>query len=226
VSSDSDFTPLVQHLKRAGREVWGYGFSNAPDALREACGRFEFIKETVVTKDGSGGAVAPESAPKKTQKKASKKATPEEVLKRVVREAAEKHAGGWKAVSEVGSALGQAKVSAKSLGKSKLSAVLKDRDKYEIKDFGGPGGRCVRVKDGGDPGAVVCTEEELVVLREVMLEIVNEDGWVELYGLSETLRGDERWEFEKHRGKLKKRLRKLEWVEPHDEDPRYVRIRG
>lgn len=231
VSSDSDFTPLVHYLRRAGKDVWGYGLASAPDSLRMACGRFEEVGESTAVRatggDGAVGWAEPDRAEKNSQKKKARKPAPEMVLKRVVREAAEKHVGGWKSVSEIGNSLNRAGVAVKSLGKAKLSAVLKDRSEYELKEFVGAGGRCVRVKSDGEPGiAVVFTEGELEILREVIKASAGEDGWVALDGLSEALRADERWEFEKHKGKLGKRLRSMEWVEPHGEDSRLVRMRG
>jgi len=158
VSSDSDFTPLVHHLRRAGKEVWGYGQVSAPDSLRMACGRFEEIGEGPGKNGGSAegrpALAQPPRPPKTAAKKKTRKASPEDVLRRVVREAGEKHEGGWKSVSEIGNALKAAGVAVKSLGRAKLSAVLKARDdQYEMHDFGGAAGRCVRINGGKEPAS-------------------------------------------------------------------------
>ncbi len=67
-------------------------------------------------------------------------------------------------MSEIGNLLKHAAVSVKSLGKSQLSAVLKDRDEYGLKDFGGSGGCSVRVKVVDGPGeAVVLAARNLLL---------------------------------------------------------------
>lgn len=43
-SSDGDFTPLVMHLKAAGKAVYGFGKANTPAAFRNACTTFIFLE--------------------------------------------------------------------------------------------------------------------------------------------------------------------------------------
>ena len=40
VSSDSDFTPLVQRIRSGGLLVYGFGRQQTPEAFRQACDRF------------------------------------------------------------------------------------------------------------------------------------------------------------------------------------------
>ena len=42
-SSDGDFTPLVMHLRAAGKTVYGFGKSNTPEAFVNACTTFLFL---------------------------------------------------------------------------------------------------------------------------------------------------------------------------------------
>ena len=43
ISSDSDFTPLALRLRQAGFKVYGFGKTNTPKSLREACSQFECL---------------------------------------------------------------------------------------------------------------------------------------------------------------------------------------
>lgn len=43
ISSDSDFTPLALRLRQAGFKVYGFGKTNTPNSLREACSQFECL---------------------------------------------------------------------------------------------------------------------------------------------------------------------------------------
>ena len=51
VSSDSDFTPLVMHLRAKGAQVFGFGAKKTPMPFVNACSRFLFLEHL-------GGAVA------------------------------------------------------------------------------------------------------------------------------------------------------------------------
>lgn len=44
VSSDSDFTPLVMHLKSKGAEVFGFGAQKTPKPFVNACSRFLYLE--------------------------------------------------------------------------------------------------------------------------------------------------------------------------------------
>ena len=43
-SSDGDFTPLVMHLRAAGKAVFGFGKRNTPEAFVNACTTFLFVE--------------------------------------------------------------------------------------------------------------------------------------------------------------------------------------
>lgn len=43
VSSDQDFAPLVRRLRAAGLKVFGFGLSNTPESLRNACTEFTVL---------------------------------------------------------------------------------------------------------------------------------------------------------------------------------------
>jgi len=44
-SSDGDFTPLVMHLKAAGKQVYGFGRQNTPEAFVNACTTFLYVEK-------------------------------------------------------------------------------------------------------------------------------------------------------------------------------------
>jgi uncharacterized LabA/DUF88 family protein len=46
VSSDSDFTPLIQRLRADGKEVFGFGELNTPGPFIAACSRFIYLEES------------------------------------------------------------------------------------------------------------------------------------------------------------------------------------
>lgn len=59
VSSDSDFTPLIQRLRADGKEVFGFGEQKTPEPLIAACTRFIYLEDKPA-KAGSGTKVKAE----------------------------------------------------------------------------------------------------------------------------------------------------------------------
>lgn len=84
VSSDSDFTPLVMHLKAKGALVYGFGAKKTPMPFVNACSRFLYLENL-------GQAVAVEAADADTGAAKPAKAKPA---------AARKTRGGAKAAAE------------------------------------------------------------------------------------------------------------------------------
>jgi uncharacterized LabA/DUF88 family protein len=66
VSSDSDFTPLVMHLKAKGAQVFGFGAMKTPMPFVNACSRFLYLENL-------GQNSAPEEAPKATRASSGRK---------------------------------------------------------------------------------------------------------------------------------------------------------
>jgi uncharacterized protein (TIGR00288 family) len=63
VSSDSDFTPLIQRLRADGKEVFGFGEQKTPAPFINACSRFIYLEDPkparkTTTKQESGEAKA------------------------------------------------------------------------------------------------------------------------------------------------------------------------
>ena len=62
VSSDSDFTPLVMHLKAKGAQVFGFGAKKTPMPFVNACSRFLYLENLGQgSADAEGAAAAPRS---------------------------------------------------------------------------------------------------------------------------------------------------------------------
>ena len=63
VSSDSDFTPLIQRLRADGKEVFGFGDQKTPAPFINACTRFIYLEDNKPGKQ-AGSAKLDASAPK------------------------------------------------------------------------------------------------------------------------------------------------------------------
>ena len=71
VSSDSDFTPLVMHLRAKGAQVFGFGAKKTPMPFVNACSRFLFLEHL----GGAGEASAAEDAEKSEKAPRAKSAS-------------------------------------------------------------------------------------------------------------------------------------------------------
>lgn len=70
-SSDADFTPLVMHLRAAGKDVYGFGESKTPEPFQNACTTFLFL-ETLGQPDEAPVPIAAESVAEATPAKAAR----------------------------------------------------------------------------------------------------------------------------------------------------------
>ena len=66
VSSDSDFTPLVMHLRAKGAQVFGFGAQKTPMPFVNACSRFLFLEHL-----GGAGEVATDESEKPARGKSA-----------------------------------------------------------------------------------------------------------------------------------------------------------
>jgi uncharacterized LabA/DUF88 family protein len=64
VSSDSDFTPLVMHLKAKGAQVFGFGAKKTPMPFVNACSRFLYLENLGQPAVGEGDEIAAEKGQK------------------------------------------------------------------------------------------------------------------------------------------------------------------
>ena len=136
-SSDGDFTPLVMHLRAAGKAVYGFGKANTPAAFVNACTTFLFLERL-----GDAEEAAPaEPAPAKPAPRAAKAVTPVKVLAQDVklvetlRGAVEASAGddGWARLSAAGSAAKRlASIDPRNHGVSNFTKLFEATGLFEI----------------------------------------------------------------------------------------------
>ena len=111
-SSDADFTPLVMHLRAAGKDVYGFGERKTPEAFVKACTTFLFLNTLdKAAADEPKLVAASQSTPTKAE--ASGKVSEKSVkpladgakLLKTLRDAvaAAAHDNGWALVSTAGS---------------------------------------------------------------------------------------------------------------------------
>ena len=116
-SSDADFTPLVMHLRAAGKDVYGFGERKTPEPFQNACTTFLFLEPTA-SPAAAVKADLPAPAKPATRRVTKPTATPaapeklarplaqDSKLVTVLRGAVEASAGenGWARLSSAGSA--------------------------------------------------------------------------------------------------------------------------
>jgi len=157
VSSDSDFTPLVMHLKAKGALVFGFGAKKTPMPFVNACSRFLYLENL-----GQSGVAADDKVDKAARARQSKsdrkpsaadKAAAEATaeapptrwdaaalkqdarLVSLLRNAVESAAGedGWSALGRVGQQIGnQASFDPRNYGYRKLSDLIEATQLFEL----------------------------------------------------------------------------------------------
>ena len=159
VSSDSDFTPLVMHLKAKGAQVFGFGAKKTPMPFVAACSRFLYLenlgqpaadaeataaapapKTRPATGRGSRGrakaepafADAPEAPPLRLEPGALRQ---DARLVGLLRNAVESATGedGWSALGAVGQQIGnQASFDPRNYGYRKLIDLIEATQLFEL----------------------------------------------------------------------------------------------
>lgn len=130
VSSDSDFTPLIQRLRADGKKVIGFGNQNTPEPFIASCTHFLYLDETVKAGTNSGKA-APKADPSHVnQLKGNTKLM--NTLRSAVKSAADEE--GWASLGPVGSHItNQGPFDHRTYGFKKLSDLFAAIDLFEIK---------------------------------------------------------------------------------------------
>ena len=162
VSSDSDFTPLVMHLKAKGAQVFGFGAKKTPMPFVNACSRFLYLENLGQSTGETDDAVkAPKARPgvarksRATGKTESASAVPEAAaadaavplrqdsaalwqdarLVALLRNAVESAAGedGWSSLGSVGQQIGnQASFDPRNYGYRKLIDLIEATQFFEL----------------------------------------------------------------------------------------------
>jgi len=151
VSSDCDFTPLVNRLRAEGRRVIGFGEKKASAPFVNSCTRFLYLD------DGPTPRSAPEADPR----------PPGSVLKQdtklmnMLRSAVKAHAGeeGWAALGRVGHHISnQGSFDSRNYGFQKLSDLFRAIDLFEVNKTAGAGVTLYSVRKKGGRMSTSVTE--------------------------------------------------------------------
>ncbi|MBS0448071.1 MAG: NYN domain-containing protein [Proteobacteria bacterium] len=154
VSSDSDFTPLVMHLKAKGAQVFGFGAKKTPPPFVNACSRFLYLENLGEVAVGTGGdKPAKPASRRRSSAKATAETAPEPIadatplrqdtaslkqdarLVSLLRNAVESAAGedGWSPLGAVGQQIGnQASFDPRNYGYRKLLDLVEATQLFEM----------------------------------------------------------------------------------------------
>lgn len=135
VSSDSDFTPLIQRLRADGKQVFGFGGKNTPMPFSASCTRFLYlddepkvVRESLTT--GSSGKVS--EKPVNALKDLKGNAKLMNTLRSAVKESADKD--GWANLGPVGSRISNAgPFDHRTYGFKKLRDLFAAIDLFEVR---------------------------------------------------------------------------------------------
>lgn len=135
VSSDSDFTPLVMHLRAKGAAVYGFGARKTPEPFVNACSRFLFLDDLrpAASEESEEGERAQPLRMTPAELRQDRKLVP--LLRNAVQAAADDE--GWSRVSEVRQQIGnQASFDHRNYGYATLTKLLAATDLFELADEG------------------------------------------------------------------------------------------
>lgn len=144
VSSDSDFTPLIQRLRADGKQVFGFGGKNTPDPFIASCTRFFYLEDESKEK----------KLPDKTKIDAGKVLKGNTKLLNTLRSAvsAAEDEEGWAALGRVRNHISNlGPFDHRTYGFKKLSDLFAAIDLFEIRQdqVGNQSVISVRLKKGG-----------------------------------------------------------------------------
>ena len=134
VSSDSDFTPLVMHLRAKGAQVYGFGAKKTPMPFVNACSRFLFLDKLAAPAAG-GSADADADAAATPLRVSTAKLKQDTKLVTLLRNAVEAAQGesGWARVGAVGQQIGnQASFDSRNYGYATLTKLLKATELFQL----------------------------------------------------------------------------------------------
>lgn len=136
VSSDSDFTPLVLHIKERGAKVFGFGASKTPGPFVDACSQFLDL-------DKIGEEAQPEAVAKGAgvSRVPSAKLRQDTRLVSLLRNAVEAAQGddGWAMLSQVrGQISNQASFDPRNYGYATFSKLVSATELFEMAGEGTP----------------------------------------------------------------------------------------
>lgn len=134
VSSDSDFTPLVMHLRAKGAAVYGFGARRTPEPFVNACSRFLFLDE-LRPASAEEEEAAPAQPLRLTTAQLKQDAKLVNLLRNAVQAAADDE--GWARVNAVRNQIGnQASFDPRNCGYATLTKLLGATQLFELADEG------------------------------------------------------------------------------------------
>ena len=135
VSSDSDFTPLVMHLRAKGAAVYGFGSRKTPEPFVNACSRFLFLDDLRPLAGEPEEDAAPAQRLRLTPAQLRQDAKLVNLLRNAVRAAEDDD--GWARVNAVGNQIAnQASFDSRNYGYATLTKLLAATELFEIVDEG------------------------------------------------------------------------------------------
>ena len=132
VSSDADFTPLVQRIRDEGLRAYGFGEQKTPQAFVNACSTFTYVEGLVAPSEDSQSQA--DVTPLKPS--AAKSLQADKGLRNLLYNAVDGAADddGWAHLGEVGSLISrQASFDPRNFGYRKLSDLVEATDLFETK---------------------------------------------------------------------------------------------
>lgn len=135
VSSDSDFTPLIQRLRADGKEVFGFGEKKTPAPFINACTRFIYLEEPKPAKPATAKAKTEQTAdevpaPNSHDLKGNAKLI--KTLRTAVGASADED--GWANLASVGTRISnEGPFDHRTYGFSKLVDLFEAIDLFEVK---------------------------------------------------------------------------------------------
>jgi uncharacterized protein (TIGR00288 family) len=139
VSSDCDFTPLVQRLRDEGKQVIGFGSHRAPAPFVNSCTRFLYLDNEGAPADGDG-----------VKEPATKRLKRDSKLINLLRSAvaAGEDDEGWTELGAVGAHItNQGSFDSRNYGFKKLSDLIGAIDLFEVRSTTNANGTCFWVRD-------------------------------------------------------------------------------
>lgn len=147
VSSDSDFTPLVMHLRAKGASVYGFGRKHTPPPFQRACTQFLMVENLGEVTDVliSSKAASLDSPPAEVKDDSSaiepiptNKLRQDTRLVKLLRGAVDSSAAedGWAQLGMVGKHISnQVPFDARNFGYPKLVALIEATQLFEVKRY-------------------------------------------------------------------------------------------
>lgn len=130
VSSDSDFTPLIQRLRADGKKVIGFGDQKTPEPFIASCTHFLYLDDTAKKGADAGKSVLKAGTTPRNQLKGNTKLM--STLRTAVKSVADED--GWASLGPVGSHISnQGPFDHRTYGFKKLSDLFAAINLFELK---------------------------------------------------------------------------------------------